>query len=276
MNVTPRTADLHARFCGALTHRYFIRAHMSVMLALVLLSGLIAGRALLHAGMSDMTLRYPIAVVFSYVVFLGLIRLWLAFVCRAPRGRGAEASRSGDGSSGGDLDAVGWGGSGGSGGSSGGLVGGGGGSGGGGSSGSWDADAPAMRSVLPLSSGGSGSGGGHSGSGSGGGFDIDGDGLMLLLLFALLVAAVFGAGAYVIYQAPAILSEAAFHTMLAGGLVRTTRSSHDPGWMGSVLKGTAIPFALVLILSGVFGFEARKHCPGSATAKQVLRTCVFR
>jgi len=94
------------------------------------------------------------------------------------------------------------------------------------------------------------------------------------VLFVLLVVAVFGAGAYVVYQAPVILSDAAFHAMLAGGLVRTARDAHDPGWMGGVLKATAIPFAIVFVLSGVFGYEAHRLCPGAATARQVLRTCV--
>jgi len=91
----------------------------------------------------------------------------------------------------------------------------------------------------------------------------------------LLVVAVFGAGAYVVYQAPVILSDAAFHAMLAGGLVRTARDAHDPSWFGGVLKSTAVPFAIVFILSGVFGYEAHRLCPAAATARQVFRTCVF-
>src|SRR5450755_4091001 len=112
-------------------------------------------------------------------------------------------------------------------------------------------------------------------SGSGGGGDGDGDGLMLLILFCLLVVAVFGAGAYVVYQAPAILSDAAFQTALAGGLVPMAKGVHDRGWFGSVFRATAIPFAIVLILSGIFGFEAHRRCPGAATAGQVFRSCVF-
>ncbi|HXM77494.1 MAG TPA: hypothetical protein VN971_12000, partial [Thermoanaerobaculia bacterium] len=91
----------------------------------------------------------------------------------------------------------------------------------------------------------------------------------------LLVAAVFGAGAYLVFQAPAILSEAAFHAVLAGGLIRSARDVHEPGWMGGVLKSTAIPFALVLVLSGVFGYKAHELCPGSSNVRQVFRNCIL-
>jgi hypothetical protein len=276
MSVSRGVADLHARFCSGLTHRYFIRAHMTVMLSLVLLSGLVASRALLRAGVTNMGLRYPIAVLFSYVVFLGLIRLWLAYMCRIGRAARLATSDSAKSSGGDFLDgSSGWSGSGGSGGSgasggSGKFVGGGGGSGGGGSSGDFGRSGGSGSS----SGGGSKSSSSSSSSSSGGGGG-DGDGLLLLLLFVLLVAAVFGAGAYVVYQAPAILSDAAFHTVLAAGLIKSARDAHDPGWMGGVVKATAIPFALVLILSGVFGFEAHKRCPESSSVRQVFLNCIL-
>ncbi len=286
MDVTPRVNDLHARFCGAITHRYFIRVHMSVMLALVLLSGVVAGSAMRRAGISNMGVRYPIAVLFSYAVFLGLVRLWVAYVCSvsgfAPR---REERAGGSGSSGGDLLDDAFGSSGGSsGGAAEGFAGGGGSSGGAGSSGSFgDAGAAGPRASNPFSflsrgKGGSAGGGGHGGGGSssGGGGGGDGDGLLLLILFAVLVVAVFGAGAYLVYQAPVILSETAFHTMLAGGLVRTARVSHEPGWMGSALKATALPFVLVLVLAGVFGYQAHKLCPTASTVGEVFRTCILK
>ena len=271
MKISPRVSDIHERFCGAMRHRYFIRAHMSAMLALVLLSGVLAGRLLLRAGLTNMALRYPVMVLLSYAVFFGLIRLWLAYVCRSPWA--ARSGSSGSDSSG-LLDGSGWS-SGGGGGSSASFSGGGGSSGGAGSSGGFgDAQAPAPRQAasLPFRASGSGSGSHSSGGGGGGGGD---DGILLLVLFVLLVVAVLGAGAWVVYQSPVILSDAAFHAMLAGGLLRTARDAHDPGWIGGVLKATALPFAVVLILAGVFGYEAHRLCPGATTARQVLRTCVF-
>src|SRR5690348_11493644 len=115
MPVPRAVADLHARFCGALTHRYFIRAHMSTMLALVLLSGLLASRLLLRAGVASMALRYPVAVILSYLVFFGLVRIWLAYVCRVDA---AKRRRSGNGGSEDGLLDGSWSGGGSSGGSS--------------------------------------------------------------------------------------------------------------------------------------------------------------
>jgi hypothetical protein len=287
MPVPRPVADLHARFCGAITHRYFIRAHMSAMLLLVLLSGTLASRLLLHAGVASMAVRYPLAVLLSYGVFFGLVRLWLAYVCRAAASRDRRGGRSSDASDVFDDLGGSGSGSGGSGGGGGRLFGGGGGSGGGGSSGAWgDADVAGARPAVPMplqaqASTGSGGNGGSaisrffgksSGGGGGGG---DGDGLLLLILFALLVAAILGAGAYMVIQAPVILSEAAFQAVLAGGLVKATRGSHDPGWAGSVFKATVIPFGIVLVLAGVFGYQAHKHCPAARTAHEAMSNCVF-
>ena len=268
--------SLHDRFRNALTHRYFIRLHMTVMMTLVVLSGLLASRLLLRAGVTHMGIRYPISVVISYLAFFGLVRLWIAYALRAHRAR----ERAGKSSSSWDV---------------GDLI----------PSGSVDLPGKSVSAVSKLAEGGGRFGGGGSslrfaegnvaaarpmvpiippsatsskGSSSSSGFslDLDGDGLWLLILFLLLVGAICGAGVYLVYQAPAILSEAAFQTVLASGLVKTARDSHDPGWMESVLKATIIPFAIVLVLAGVFGQQAHKRCPGALTVRQVFHQCFLR
>jgi hypothetical protein len=258
--------------------RYFIRLHMTVMMALVLLAGLLASRALTYAGLRNMGVRYPAAVVVSYLAFLGLVRLWIAYVARVSRKKSARSGGPdsldlGDIVPGNLVSSGGSGGSGGSGNAVGELVSGGGRSGGGGSSMSFaDGNLAARQAVaLPMPR----SGGSSSSSHSGFSVDLDGDGVWLLILFALFVGAIFGAGIYVIYQAPVILSEAAFQVVLAPGLVKTARSSHEPGWLESVFKKTVIPFALVLVLAGIFGFEAHKKCPGASTFRQAFGQCVF-
>jgi len=270
--------SLHDRFKSALTHRYFIRLHMTILVLLVLLAGLLASRGLTRAGVHHMGVRYPIAVLFSYLVFFVLVRIWIAYVCRASRKRRESESGSSGSWDVGDLFS-----GGGSGGSSAGsgvgkLVEGGGRFGGGGSSASFvEGRAVAVPApVLPppqASASGSSSGGSSS---SGFGLDIDGDGLLLLILFVLLATAIFGVGVYLVYQAPVILSEAAFQTVLASGLVKTAKNSHDPGWMESVLKATIVPFLIVLALAGIFGYEAHKRCPQANTISHVFRQCIFR
>ncbi len=272
MRTPARVMSLHDRFKCALTHRYFIRLHMTMLILLVFLAGLLASRGLTHAGVRHMGVRYPIAVLFSYVVFFVLVRIWIAYVCRASRGRRESQSDSESSVDVGDLFSGGSSGSGGSTSGAGKLVEGGGRFGGGGSGASFtDAQASTLQAaaVSAPRSGGSSSSSGFS-------LDLDGDGLLLLVLFALLAAAIFGVGVYLIYQGPVILSEAAFQAVLASGLVKTARNAHDPGWMESIFKATVLPFLLVLALAGLFGYEAHKHCPGAATIRQVFRQCIFR
>jgi len=265
-----------------LTHRYFVRLHMGLMLGGVILSGVWASVLLRWAGLPNPALRYPLAVVVSYLVFFGLVRLWLLYVERtSPGGR---QSRGLDLSGIGSTGSTSWGGSSGSSGSAGGGLGGrGGGFGGGGAStGFEEANAAPQPVVLPLSSsspaarpsgGGHSGGSGHSGrsGGSGGG---GGDGLGILIALAVLVAAICGAGIYLVYQAPAILSEAAFHAALLPGLVKVARGAHDESWERSVLGSTWIPFTLVLALAAILGGVIRHNCPEAATLHQALSDCV--
>jgi hypothetical protein len=273
VNATAAAAapSLHDRFRNALTHRYFIRLHMTILLALVLLSGILASRLLIVAGVRNMGVRYPIAVVISYLSFFGLVRIWIAYVTRASRKR----ARSGSEGSLDVGDVVSGGGSGGSSGSGGGgrWLSGGGRFGGGGSSASFADDAAPRMAAVPIASPAKS---GASSSSSGFSIDLDGDGLLLLVLFALLVLGICGVGAYLVYQAPVILSEAAFHVALVPGLVRTARNSHDPGWIPGVLRATVLPFAIVLALAALFGYQAHKRCPGAVSVRQVFTRCILR
>src|SRR2546430_14311693 len=95
MRTPASVTSLHDQFKCVLTHRYFIRLHMTILILLVLLAGLLASRGLTHTGGRNMGLRYPIAVFFSYLVFFVLVRIWIAYVCRASRSRRESASRPG-------------------------------------------------------------------------------------------------------------------------------------------------------------------------------------
>ncbi len=264
----PDTFSLHDRFRVWITHRYFIRLHMAMMLSLVLLSGVLASRSLHAVGVRWLVVRYPAAVAVSYLVFFLMVRLWVAYAMRARSRR--------ESGSGGDLgDLFPGGSSGGSGGGSGGgsmFSGGGGKFGGGGASATFEeGDAPARMVAVPVSH----SGGGGGGSGSGG-FDIDGDGLIILIIFLVAVAGILGAGIILVVHAPVILSEAAFQAAMAAGLVKASRGMHEDGWMESVFKQTLFPFLVAFVGAAAFGFVALRYCPGGTTLHEVFRTCVFR
>jgi hypothetical protein len=140
-----------------------------------------------------------------------------------------------------------------------------------------DAAAPPAAPIVPgptapRSAGSSSSGGGSSGSL----FDADVDEGVVLLLFALLLAVIFGAGIYLVYQAPAILTEAAFEAVLASGLVKASRRMTRAGWMGSIFRSTWVPFAIVLAMAIAFGFVAKSFCPDAAKISDVLAGCKTR
>ena len=90
-------------------------------------------------------------------------------------------------------------------------------------------------------------------------------------MLALLLLVVFGAGAYLVYAAPEILSEAAFQELLAGGLIKASKKMDGPGWIGSVLKATWVPFVIVLVMTGVFGWVAQTHYPHATRLADIFK-----
>ncbi|HEX7418979.1 MAG TPA: hypothetical protein VF505_03775 [Thermoanaerobaculia bacterium] len=252
------------RLADALQHRFYLRVHMAAMLTATLLAGLIVTRLLLAAGVRNFAVRYGIAVVVAYAVFITSVKLWLAYI-----GFCAAAARRRAGSTGDDwFDCLNMG-SGGSsswsGGSSSSSVSEGGGKfGGGGASGSWGDGAAksnviAAAAVPPQSSAKKSSSSSSSSKKSGGGGDF-GE-LVLVLLIILLVVAVIASFAWMIWAAPTILSEVAFNAVLAGALAKHAQTATHGNWVGSVMKKTMIPFLLILTLAILVGYWAQKVCP---------------
>ena len=279
------------KFKHRLLANFFVRFHMTLILSAVGLSGVITSKLLLLIGIRLMFARYLIATCAAYAIFFLLIRLWLWYIGISPRARQAisqaknrSSSSIADGITDGisfDLSSSGttssessWSGFGG------------GSSGGGGASDSWGEAAtspnwvagsgdpmPATGGSFPLnlSSGGSG----HS---SGGSFDLDlGDdgclAIVVLILLLALIFGIFGAGAYLIYQAPMIFAEAAFQAALASGLIKASKGMSTPDWKGSVFKATRVPFFIVLILAAAFSLAAHRYCPAATKATEVFKVC---
>ena len=180
---TALSPSLAQRFKQRILHGYFVRIHMGLILTAVTASGLLASKAMLMAGVLSLRFRYPVAILCSYLVFLGLVRMWIWYVCRRQAagtggldfanidltGGGGSSSGSGGGGGGSSGGSGGGGSSSGSGGggSSGGSGGGGssGGSGGGGSS----SGRGGVGGSFRFGGGNSGGGGGSSGGSGGGG-----------------------------------------------------------------------------------------------------------
>ena len=63
-----------------LEERFFVRLHMTVILLGTTLAGVVATRTLMRLHVNVLALRYAIAVTLAYLVFLGLVKLWLLYV----------------------------------------------------------------------------------------------------------------------------------------------------------------------------------------------------
>jgi hypothetical protein len=288
----PNRTITGARFKQLLTLRFFVRFHMLLILTGTGLSGVSVSKLLLEFGVNSMAVRYPIAVVCSYFVFFCLIRLWLWYIAKAPAGdshvttrklRSRRRSRNKTYDSDIDLwdmesdltfpssfenaaesETVRFGG---------------GSSGGGGASDSWmettvnqsihpgNQNSSAPHSTLPTSSGKS------KDSIFDFALDGDGDGIVVLLALALLLLAILGAGVFVIYQAPAILAEAAFQGALASALTKASQRIDRGDWVGSVFKATWIPLSIVLLMAIVFSLVASKYCPAATKVSEVFYAC---
>ena len=107
-----------------------------------------------------------------------------------------------------------------------------------------------------------------------GGFNLpdicDSDDLGIVILVALLVLAIGAAAVYVIWAAPAILSEAAFQGVLAAALTRRAKKISHGTWEGSVFRATVIPFAIVLLFAVALGIYAQKRCPSAMRLREAI------
>jgi hypothetical protein len=263
------------RFIRFLKEKLFLRFHMSLILGGTVLSGVATSKILLLLHVKAMYLRYPVAIAVAYLVFFGLMKLWLLYIASHAQGRESGKRSSGSGQQnilGDTADSLS------------GLPdlsfdgpslpsasfrGGGGDFGGGGASGSYSDAGDAVTESLSSSAKG--------GSGTGGSFDLDvdlDDAVFVLIALVVLLAAIFGAAFYLIYQAPAILSEAAFNFFLATSLAKRARKMDEPDWVGSVFRATWIPFFIIMALSAVAGAVFHKFYPGATKLSEIIRLLI--
>src|SRR5882672_4736829 len=72
------------RFKERILHTYFVRCDMSLILLVVVASGVGASKLLLECGIHSLPVRYPLALIISFLAFLLLIKVWIWYVfCRA-------------------------------------------------------------------------------------------------------------------------------------------------------------------------------------------------
>jgi hypothetical protein len=213
-----------------------------------------------------MLVRYPIVLALSYLMFFVFIKLWLLYIRRTSRSNSSDA---------GSCDAI--------------IIPDGGGApisgvadliepgggefGGGGASGDF-ADVSAAADV-PDSAGSAVSAAVVPQSGGSSCLpdipNID-DGAIVLIILGILLTLILGAGLYLVYVAPAILSDTAVHAIMASSLYRASKRMDSPDWVGGIFKATWIPFAIVVILTIVVALIATHYCPGASKLSDVFRS----
>ncbi len=238
-----------------LMQRGMPRLQMSGIMILTGAAGLLASFAMLRLGLTEMGLRYPVAVLLAYGVFLGLLRLWLYYHTR-PKPQPGTAHRSGSNWDVTDLADLSWSGSGSGGGNSGsgGFSGGGGAFGGSGAGGTF----MVPPGAAPESGRALGSFGGTSSGGKGGSFNFEldddiGKSLAPLLILALIALVLF-LTFYAVYIAPTLFAEMLVDGALVTGLYRQMKRTEPGAWLKVAVRRTWWSFLIVAVLFSIIGF----------------------
>lgn len=264
-----------------LLRRALPRVQMSLILAATGAAGFVASFVLLHLGVWRMWVRYPLAVLFAYAVFIVLLRVWLFLHGRESRGdaSGMELDAAGMGAEivldtvGRPLPAPD-------------TFGGGGDFGGGGAHGSWGESVSAgLHNASPAygasgaTSVGGGGGGSVGGGGGGGGwlsgldiFDADSEGCVFFLLALALIVAGVCASLYVVYAAPLLLAEILVEGVLLSGLYRGMKGARGGDWLGAALRRTWLPVLLTLLTFAAAGYLLQHAAPRARSIGEAFRT----
>jgi hypothetical protein len=250
------------------------RLLMSFIMTATVSSGFLSSVALHALGVHKPLVRYPMAVIAGWLVFLTLIALWVAWRRRraergvrardeaaalSRRSQSSQSSRGGGGSVGS---------SGGSSGDSTPWRGGGGQFGGAGASESF-AEAPssgASRSWF---------GGDSSASTGGADFDLDvgGDtGGVIIVAIAVVVVlfALVGTVIYAIYSAPTFFAELLIDGGIGTWLYRRTANIQSNDWLKIAVRRSFVPLLFVLAAFAGLGWVVQEMTPGATTIGEVF------
>lgn len=234
-----------ARARRQLQHHGWPRLQMALIVLLTGGAGFLASYLLRLAGLDSMLLRYPLAVLLAYGVFLLLMWIWIRWRWDAVVDGVADVASSGGGGSP-PRSGPAWGGSGGH-------------SGGGGASASWaeapaasvmDSDAPALLEVADSEAG-----------------------LPLLVVLGIvaIAASVLLASAWVVWSAPVLMAELLVDAAIVGGLYRRMQGMGAQGWWRLCLSHTIWPLLGLLVFFAALGWLAQELAPGAVNLMQVVR-----
>jgi hypothetical protein len=224
---------------------------VSLILVLTGFAGFIVSFSLLHLGVSWMWLRYPVAILAAYCVFLLLLRVWLFF--QRPRkldvdmDSGLEVADAVISEAPGQVSGF--------------EFGGGGDFDGGGAGVSWgERIAPSSSSVSSSSS-----------SSGGIGFDLDlEEGWWIIIAIIALLGGLI-AILYVVYVAPALLAEILVDGVLVGGLYKQLKDVEQRYWLRAAVRRTLLPALLAAIFFSVAGYAMQNAAPRARSIGEVWK-----
>lgn len=244
----PRTQEIH-KLRGKLERDGYPRLQMLLLVSITGAAGFLASYVLLRAGLSEMWLRYLIALGMAYGVFLLLLWIWLKTSAKdygeipdvtdlvPSPGRSSTPHYAGKE---GEF-------------------------GGGGASGSFDpllnASQPDNSASLPDNEPLSGALDAASGA----------DELALPLIVVTLVVGLLLSSLFVVYSAPILLAELLFDGVLAASLYRRLRGLEKRHWLESAIRRTFWPFTLTAIFIVAAGWGMARYAPGAESIGDVVR-----
>ena len=221
----------------------FPRIQMSLIVGLTGAAGLLFSFLMLDAGITSMALRYPLALLLAYGVFLFLLWLWLRTKAEdyvdIPDFSGSMPSGSGNASSA--------------------FEGSGGNFGGGGASGSFDGP-PSFTPVESDSSPLAEAAGAMDGA----------DELAIPLIAVAFALGLALASLYVVYAAPMLFAELLVDGALSYALYRRIKTADSPHWLESAVRRTALPFLLTGCFVAIAGVAMAAYAPGAHSIGQVI------
>ena len=234
------------RFTRRLAARFFVRWHMVLIFVAVCATATVASSLWLDAGVRSLALRYGLVALSAYAVFFVLVRMWIFYVTHPSHATTTADSidvslpfhGAGGGPGGGPA-----------------VQPGGGSFGGGGASGAFDGP------VMPSIDGGAEAVGDGSVD-AGWSLDFD-DAVVLIVAVVVVVACLAGVAAWLVWQAPVILPEAAFDALVGSAVTGAAgRAAWRRQWAPVVFRATGLPFAMVLAAVVVLGWAVQHLCPG--------------
>lgn len=233
-----------------LEQQAYPRLQMGFIVALTGAAGWVVSALLLHLGMDQMAVRYPLALGGAYLVFLGLLWLWLRTQAQDYVELPDVLDLGLPGPHGGDtvpLPSL--------------RSGGGGDFAGGGASGQFDASA-----TLPMEEPSVLSSVGDAVDSAG-----DADELAIPLLAIALAVGLACASLYVVNLAPALFAELLFDGALSYSLYRRLRRDDSSHWLSTAFRRTALPFALTAVFLVLVGAGLTAYAPDAHTLGQALQ-----